>query len=169
MIWPTRKLIAFFRELVAYSDGEVEAERFEDRVRELAARRQWDCSELVAGLQWSVEPYARPNVSYLAVTREDMFARDCNFLFGWTFKGYGVVSYHRFTANFNDETPNRPRLRERTLTQCLSSAGLIFGIKRCSTPTCPRAYPHSLKEHDAKSTQLCPACKRGFKEKFGQE
>jgi len=72
-------------------------------------------------------------------------------------------------AEFNNETPNRPKLKERMLKQCLSSAGLIFGIERCSDPTCPRAYPHSLKEHDAKSTELCPACKRGFREKFAQE
>lgn len=42
----------------------------------------------------------------------------------------------------------------------------MFGIQCCTDPTCARAYPHSLEEHDAKSEALCPACQHGFDTKL---
>jgi predicted Zn-dependent protease len=93
-----------------------------------------------------------------------MFEEKTNFLFGYAYnKGpIAVISYRRFTADFNSDVPNRPRLIKRTAKQALSSIGFMLGVARCNDPTCPRAYPHSLAEHDAKSMNLCPACRAGF-------
>jgi predicted Zn-dependent protease len=95
----------------------------------------------------------------LAITNEDIYDNDYNFLFGQAGPQYGTMSYCRFTADFNDDDPNRPRLRKRTLKQCISSTFFIVGIKRCTSPTCARAYPHDLSEHDRKSISICNWCK----------
>lgn len=101
-----------------------------------------------------------PVRGYLGITEADMFARDYNFLYGWGGRGHAVMSYRRFTAAFNQEPPNRPRLLERTVKQGISSTFYILDIPRCTSPTCARAYPHDLAEHDQKTSELCEGCKR---------
>jgi len=115
-----------------------------------------------------VKPYRRKNVAYLGITSVDIYAKDYNFLFGWANRSGGIMSYRRFTAAFNNDIPNQDRLIKRTLMQCLSSVGHIYGIKRCTNPTCARAYPNSLSEHDAKNGTLCSECENGFRIKFEQ-
>ncbi|MDD2466537.1 MAG: hypothetical protein PHI97_21275 [Desulfobulbus sp.] len=129
---------------------------------------QWNADQLNSILFQSVNSYRRNNVAYLGITNADIYANDYNFLFGWAGSLGGVVSYHRFTADFNNEIPNQDRLIKRTLMQCLASVGRIYGIKNCTDPMCARAYPNSLPEHDAKKGTLCPECKIGFKSKFEQ-
>ena len=100
---------------------------------------------------------------YVVVTDEDLYDDDSRFLFGAAMPGYAVMSYHRFTSAFNGEPQNRKRLIMRALKQALSSANLALGIPRCHNPYCARAYPHSLQEHDQKSTELCDLCKSRLK------
>ena len=99
----------------------------------------------------------------------DAFMAQSNFIFGSGEIGghHAMMTYQRFTAQFNEENPDRKRLVERTLKQALSSCGFMLGVERCSTPTCARAYPHNLAEHDAKTTELCPACAAGFARALG--
>ncbi len=97
----------------------------------------------------------------LAVTGEDMYSEHMNFLFGSADKGVAVMSYCRFNS------PRRELVLKRALNQALSSTGLLFGIPRCTSKTCPRAYPRNLQEHDAKSEALCPQCVDEFVRKFG--
>jgi len=140
---------------------------FEKYLKESAGKnKQWDADILQDLLFKAVRPFRRKKVGYLGVTSLDLYAKDYNFLFGWANPLGGIMSYHRFKADFNDEIPDKERLVKRTLMQCLSSAGFIFGVERCTTPTCARAYPHSLAEHDAKEAKLCPACRNGFKKAF---
>jgi predicted Zn-dependent protease len=127
---------------------------------------QWDADQLLVLLFDAIRPYRRPRIAYLGVTSADIYADDYNFLFGWANPQGGVMSYRRFTAAFTDETPNQARLIKRASMQALSSIGHIFGVERCTNPTCARAYPHSLTEHDAKEGNLCPLCKNGFKDMF---
>jgi predicted Zn-dependent protease len=121
---------------------------------------QHDASGLLSNIQNAFKIEKGSNIKgYLGVTEADIFAKDYNFLFGWAGKGYGVASYHRFRAVFAGESPQRPRLRKRTVKQCISSSFHILGIPRCTTPTCAQAYPHSLIEHDQKSLKICSWCK----------
>jgi len=131
--------------------------------------RQWGANSLLEALKKGVADHARPRAGYLGVTSKDIFEKDYNFLFGWGSRGYAAMSYHRFRSEFNYETPNRKRLVQRALKQCLSSAGFVFGVARCSDPTCARAYPHSLAEHDAKGSKLCSTCRKGFDSAFGRQ
>ena len=78
----------------------------------------------------------------------------------------GIISYWRYRSALVEEPPNRDRLRERTLKQALSSAGLLFSLTRCTEPTCARAYANDLAEHDSKQPRLCSACKEAFSKRF---
>jgi hypothetical protein len=119
---------------------------------------QWDVDELHVAFSNAIKPFYRENIAYLGITPVDIYAGRYNFLFA---KGR-VISYHRFTAEFNGETPNQRRLIQRVLIQCLASAADSYDIPRCATPTCAHAYPNSLAEHDAKTASLCSACRDGF-------
>ncbi len=128
-----------------------------------------DIDDLLDRLMRGVAPFRRLNLYFLGVANLDAFAGESNYIFGTAETGghHAVITCRRFTSEFNDETPSRPRLRDRLLKQALSSIRFMLGVPRCSTPTCARAYPHSLAEHDAKSTELCPACQVGFKRALG--
>ena len=113
----------------------------------------------------SLYEYLQQIQGYLAITDEDICEGEARWRFGGAFPGYGVVSYHRFTAAFNGEPQDRSRLIARTLKQALSSANFILDIPRCANPNCARAYPHSLSELDRKPTDLCRQCKDALEQR----
>ncbi len=76
---------------------------------------QWNADQLQNILFEAVMPYRRKNVAYIGITSVDIYAKDYNFLFGWTNRLCGIMSYRRFTADFNDDIPNQERLVKRTL------------------------------------------------------
>jgi predicted Zn-dependent protease len=161
-----KNVLILMRNMMSTAPLDVRKE-FENELKQAAGKnKQWDADKLHGLLSKAVKPFRRKKVGYLGVTPLDIYSKDYNFLFGWAGRSVGIMSYHRFKADFNAETPNKERLAKRTLKQCLSSAGWIFGIQRCTIPTCARAYPHSLTEHDAKDVQLCTACSDGFKKVF---
>ena len=152
------------------ANGPTAVEQFKSALKDAEGKNpQWNADELQSLLVKSGMPYRRKNVAYLGITSEDIYAKDFNFLFGWANAENGVMSYHRFTAIFNNELPNQSRLLKRAKMQALSSIGHIFGVKRCTNPTCARAYPHKLSEHDAKEGSLCAQCAEGFKKLFEQK
>src|SRR5206468_9105996 len=106
---------------------------------------------------------------YLGMTDMDLYSNESRYVFGLAAMGLncGIFSYRRYTSALLDEPPNRARLRERTLKQALSSVGLLFGLQRCTEPTCARAYANDLAEHDSKQPKLCVACNEAFAKRFG--
>jgi predicted Zn-dependent protease len=161
-----KNLISLMKRLLA-AGSSANSEQFDAALEESAGKNpQWNADHLQTLLFQSVKPYRRDRTAYLGVTSEDIYADDYNFLFGWASRQGGIMSYRRFTAAFNNENPNQPRLLKRATMQALSSIGLIYGVVRCTNPTCARAYPNSLSEHDAKEGTLCPQCKKGFKNIF---
>ena len=163
-------VLKVMRQLVLKEQGEKAAELFIAYLEKAKGEMpQWDASKLLSLLEAEVKPHRRDNVAYLGVTPQDMYSGSYNFLFGSANPSGGVMSYRRFTADFNEEIPNKKRLLKRTTMQCLSSIGHIFGVQRCSMPTCARAYPNSLSEHDAKEGTLCASCRSGFDKVFGSK
>jgi len=130
---------------------------------------QWDANELLSVLIAGVNPSRRMNAAYIGIVPVDVYANYYNYLFGWGNNLGHIISYRRFSAVFNNEPPNQDRLNKRMEMQCLASIGYVFGLPRCTDPTCARAYPNSLQEHDAKSGALCSDCRDGFKKLFGQD
>ncbi len=124
---------------------------------------QYDAERLLSSLKQAHPLDQAGSVKgYLGITEADLFARDYNFLYGWGGRGHAVMSYHRYTASFNQEPPNRPKLLERALKQAISSTFYILDIPRCTSPACARAYPNTLAEHDQKTSDLCNDCKRAL-------
>lgn len=151
------------------ANGPTAVEQFNSALKEAEGKNpQWNADELLSVLVKSVVSYRRKNVAYLGITDEDIYEKNYNFLFGWASAKGGVMSYHRFSATFTNELPNQSRLLKRAKMQALSSIGHIFGVTRCTNPTCARAYPDNLSEHDAKEGSLCIQCAEGFKKLFEQ-
>lgn len=153
------KFIEGFLAKVGSSQGEIE--KFHNNLKKRENSGQYNASRLLSELEKQFKiPKEESNVKgYLGITEKDIFAKDFNFLYGWAQPGYGVVSYHRFKASFNNELPNRLRLRNRSVKQGMSSSFFILGVPRCTTPTCVRAYPHDLEEHDQKGLGICSWCR----------
>jgi tetratricopeptide (TPR) repeat protein len=95
---------------------------------------------------------------YIGVTDADLFSEDSNFYFGSAEGDYGVISSSRFRAGEGFEPPSRPRLVKRLKKQAMSTVAAIMDIPRCADPSCARAFPNSVAEHDAKSEHYCPEC-----------
>jgi len=152
-----------FLEAVLKKEGRPSAEidAFREVLAKLEHEGQYDAKEMLRRLRdaYPLDKTAKV-VGCLGVTEADLFADDFNFLYGWARQGHAVMSYHQFTAAFNQTPPNRPRLIERATKQAISSTFFILGIPRCTSPVCARAYPHSLTELDQKTGQLCPSCQR---------
>ena len=136
-----------------------------------AAEKQWDINDLLNTLRSAAASYRNNKTYFLGVANLDAFADNSNFIFGIAENNafHAIITYRRFTGDFYGINPNRKRLVARTLKQSLSSIGFMLGVPRCSTPTCARAYPNSLDEHDAKSTDLCETCKIGFERSLGKK
>jgi predicted Zn-dependent protease len=166
------QIIALARRHVQNQEGDRAAE-FLDKSIQFAAKHtsQWRADTLIARLMLSAMPRTGPRTLYVALIPQDIFAGNNNFMFGSAQANgdYGVVSYHRFAAEFTGETPKRERLATRTYKQILSSAGHMLGVPRPSSPLCARAYPASLDEHDAKGDKLCDDCRAGFAKALGHE
>lgn len=142
-------------------------QQFQEKLAALSRHGQYETDRLLRALKTTYPSAGSSNVlGYLGVTEEDLFSGDNNFVFGWGQPGYGMMSYFRFLASTNDESPNRPRLRQRLLKQAISSTFFVLGIPRCTSPVCVRAYPHSVAEHDQKSTALCAACQAQLRAKL---
>ena len=161
-------VVSLAKRLVRLSDEDAPA-KLDEALRMATGRdAQWLADSLRDMLVQTVVPFKRDGVAYVGLTPHDIYANDYNFLFGWSGPSGAIVSYRRFAADFRNEVPNRERLVKRTLMQCLASLGFIYGIDRCSDPTCARAYPNSLSEHDAKKGTLCSECRDKFEKVFGQ-
>lgn len=163
-------VITACRHLSFQSGGTNALARFDAGLRDLRkVPRQWDMDKMLQSLQAAVQPYLTRSTCFIGVANLDAFAGQSNYLFGTAQNNghHGMIAYRRFTAEFNRENESRRRLVDRALKQVLSSFGFMLGVQRCSTPTCARAYPHNLAEHDAKSSRLCPACRAGFEQALG--
>lgn len=132
---------------------------------------QWDAGLIAKQLGEAKAARAGSGVGYLGITELDIYSDKSRYVFGVGIIGAnkGVISVRRYLAEVNQEPPNKERLKNRSLKQALSTIGLLYGLPRCTNPTCTRAYVNSLQEHDAKELKLCAECDKGFKQRFGQQ
>lgn len=131
--------------------------------------QQWDVDILFRKLINYFAPKKLNNVIYIGLTQCDIYMKDNNYLFGAAKIGYpyGIVSYARFRAGFNDGNENKKRFLDRLHKQLLSSIGMTLNVPRPTDPYSARSYPNSLEEHDAKGTWLSPSCIAGFEKGLG--
>jgi predicted Zn-dependent protease len=163
-------IMAFYQWVADHTQDTTARRNLSDVLHRLAsAEKQWDSNDLLVAYKAVTLPLWASKVRFIGVTRRDIYEKDYSFLFGNAYMGQvAVVSYRRFMSSFTNETPSRDRLLKRTVNQMLSSSGRVFGIETCTDPTCPRAYPHSVDEQDAKSDKLCDTCRKAFDKAFGR-
>ncbi|KAF0096338.1 MAG: Uncharacterized protein E1N59_305 [Puniceicoccaceae bacterium 5H] len=115
---------------------------------------QWDVDRLLNQLDRIVP--SRENIKFVGIASVDLYSEDHNFQFGSAFTGgkAAVISYRRFTADFNDTEDDRHRLLNRLKKQLLSSVGHLYEVPRPTDPRSARAYPDGLEQHDLKGTWL---------------
>lgn len=137
---------------------------FEANLKEMGDKGQYHVTSAFVKLRLAFP--LEENKAYIGVTSKDLYSENSNYNFGSGLFGgsYGIISYHRFRADYNKENQNRPRLVKRLLKQALSTSNFLLGFPRCDTLYCARAYPKSLAEHDGKSDELCQICKSRLEE-----
>lgn len=164
-------LVEFVRKTTRMEQGADAVKRLDAALELYAGMKQWDADKVMGVLQSAVGDRVGPKLLVLGITPHDLFGGGSNFLFGTAATGnfLGLLSVHRFRAEFNEDPPKRERLKERLLKQSLSTIGFMLGVPRCNTPECARAYPQNLIEHDQKPSTLCPACHAQFEKALGQK
>jgi len=165
-------VFAVVRHGIKREQGDIALMRFEQDLS-ITRRLQYqtEAGKLLQGLGNTVAREMAPGRGFIGLTRIDLFSGTNNYVFALTADGrqVGVTSYLRFTSDVVDQPPNRDRLRQRTFKQALTSAGFLYGIPRCSSPYCARAYANNLDEHDAKATEPCATCKAAFNKLFRRD
>lgn len=165
------QVFALTEKILEMEPDKEQARRFRE---ELAFLRrlgpQWDANVLLNEVKQTFAVVGGSRRGCLGITELDLYSNQSRYVFGLAGMGMncGILSYRRYTSALLDEPPNRSRLRERTLKQALSSTGLLFGLQRCTEPTCARAYANDLAEHDSKQPKLCGACNEAFAKRFGR-
>lgn len=162
-----RQVLTAIEAIIRANRPPEELENFRRMKFQLGNKRydqQWDAMKLWEIIAESVKSEANQDILWLGVTNVDLFGGNANFVFGMAASppNCAIVSCARFSADFNGEPPDSNRLAERLLKQMLSSVGNLLGAPRSMEPTCPRSFPQSLAEHDAKSLTLCDECRESI-------
>lgn len=103
-------------------------------------------------------------IGLLAIFSRDITDKDTNYLFAYSPRPVSVMSYYRFTAEFNQEDENSETLLTRILSQAYSCMGHLLDMPRCTYPPCARIYVHSFEEFLNKKPILCKHCKKLLKQ-----
>ncbi|MBU1108437.1 MAG: hypothetical protein KKB51_17310 [Candidatus Riflebacteria bacterium] len=123
--------------------------------------QQWKYDTLRDYLIEMAKPFRNKNWLLVGITEYDLYIENTNFVFAGTNPhAQAIISYKRFTGDFNNEPQNRKRLVSRLFKQFLSVFGLLNGMVRCSFPECARVFPKTLAEHDEKPEYLCNECRQ---------
>jgi predicted Zn-dependent protease len=120
-------------------------------------RGQHDGERILAELSRRYPLQARPHRYILAVTREDLFGPDTNFVFSWQDQreGLAVISTYRFLADLDDFYERPTVATRRVAIQVLSTSSSLLGFTRPTKPHCPSAYPNDFGEFLQKGSKLC--------------
>ncbi|MDI6716738.1 MAG: archaemetzincin family Zn-dependent metalloprotease [Actinomycetota bacterium] len=119
-------------------------------------RGQYDASIMLNGVR-AVSPSNTKKV--LAVTEEDIFSNNLNFIFGQAILGgcCGIISLSRLRAG-TDKTNGKQLFLQRVEKEAVHELGHTFGLRHCSNPRCVMYFSNSLADTDRKSADFCQEC-----------
>jgi len=145
--------------------GKLALQQFESELKKSSATGQYDIYRLAGEMRRAFPVDARENVvAYLGITPADVYTPGSRGMYAGADGIYGVLSYYSFTDWGGEDRQCRPRLLARALKQAISTVNLTLGIPRCHNPYCPRSFPFSMPQQDAKSDRLCPDCLKRWQE-----
>jgi len=95
-----------------------------------------------------------PGDRVLAITAEDLYADNLNFVFGYASirDRYAVIS----TARLHDAKPSR--YLERALKEAVHEIGHTLGLEHDPDPACVMHFSNRLADTDRKGTAFCRRC-----------
>jgi len=124
-----------------------------------ARRKQYLSSEILEMINSRVP--APENGRVLAVTNEDLYVPDLNFVFGQadTTTGVAIMSLARLRPEFYGKPPDEPLFHQRAITEAVHELGHTVGlVEHCSDPHCVMHWSNSLADTDIKGYRFCPKC-----------
>ena len=98
----------------------------------------------------------------LAVTDEDLYSEEMNFVFGQAeLPGrVAIISICRLNPTFYRQTPNRDLLIERSVKEAVHEfCHSIHGMSHCQNPKCVMSFSNTVFDVDRKNKNLCEECK----------
>jgi archaemetzincin len=103
------------------------------------------------------------NGRVLAVTNEDLYVPDLNFVFGQAdaSTGVSIISLARLRPEFYGRPPDEPLFHRRAITEAVHEVGHTVGlIDHCPDPKCVMHFSNSLADTDLKGYRFCYRCRR---------
>jgi archaemetzincin len=131
--------------------------------RELDGRRQLDA---VAVLEWLRGQQPADTTGVLALTLEDLYADDAEWVFGYASidQRVGVHSMLRYDPGFADVTSRGPEFEHTILTRALRvlahEVAHMFGLRHCFHFECLMNPTAGVEDLDRLPLHLCPVCLR---------
>lgn len=98
----------------------------------------------------------------LAVTDEDLYAEDLNFVFGQAeLPGrVAIVSIARLNPTFYRQPKNKDLLMQRAVKEAVHEVGhALFALRHCNNPRCVMSFSNTVADVDRKSKEVCKSCK----------
>ena len=98
----------------------------------------------------------------LAITDEDLYSEDMNFIFGQAeLPGrVAIVSVCRLNPTFYRQSPDRDLLKERAVKEAVHEfCHAVYGMSHCQNPKCVMSFSNNVIDVDRKSKHLCEDCK----------
>ncbi|RJP69144.1 MAG: hypothetical protein C4532_11260 [Candidatus Abyssobacteria bacterium SURF_17] len=99
----------------------------------------------------------------LAVTNEDLYVPDLNFVFGQAdaSTGIAIISLARLRPEFFGKPPDEPLFHQRAITEAVHEIGHTMGlIEHCPDSKCVMFFSNSLADTDIKGHRFCIKCRR---------
>ena len=97
----------------------------------------------------------------LAVTNEDLYVPDLNFVFGQadTLTGVAIISLARLRPEFYGQAPDEPTFHHRAITEAVHEIGHTLGLNHCPDVKCVMHFSNSLVDTDIKGHRFCIRCR----------
>jgi archaemetzincin len=97
----------------------------------------------------------------LAVTNEDLYVPDLNFVFGQadTLTGVAIISLARLRPEFYGQAADEPTFHHRAITEAVHEIGHTLGLNHCPDVKCVMHFSNSLVDTDIKGYRFCIRCR----------
>lgn len=122
-------------------------------------RNQCDAQKILARLQLYKKKHRVIDL-ILLVTRNDLFVKGSDFVFGLAREpvGAAVISTARLGNEFYGRKGNDDLLISRVVTEGTHELGHLLGLDHCSDSQCIMFPPETLDQLDGKKKAFCPVC-----------
>lgn len=101
------------------------------------------------------------NGRVLAVTNEDLYVPDLNFVFGQAdmLTGVAIISLARLRPEFYGQASDKPTFHHRAITEAVHEIGHTLGLNHCPDVKCVMHFSNSLADTDIKGHRFCIRCR----------